>query len=172
HFDHIMGATMERQGRRVPTFPRARYLLLQEEWTGAPDREQPQSAFHLHLPVLQEHHCLELIPGEYEIAPGIRMIPAPGESPGHAIIRMESEEKTAFYLGDLFHHPAEVAHLDWTPRFRDRERLLASRKALVQEALGTDALLISAHMLFPGLGKLRQQQGGVEWVAMKPGPEG
>jgi glyoxylase-like metal-dependent hydrolase (beta-lactamase superfamily II) len=168
HFDHILGATVERNGQRVPAFPNARYLLRREEWEKAPGRSQPDSPFHLHFAVLQEHNLLDLIEGEYEVAPGIRMIPSPGETPGHASIKMESQGKTAFYVGDLFHDPAEVLHLDWAPRNRDKARLLASREALVREALATDAVLITAHMPFPGMGKLRRLQDMLEWVAMLP----
>ena len=112
HGDHIMGATRERDGQRVPSFPNARYLLMDREWAEDPARKEPDSVFNVHIPVLQQQDHLQLVKGECEVAPGIRMIPAPGESPGHAVIRMESEGKTAFYLGDLFHHPAEAAHLD------------------------------------------------------------
>ena len=76
--------------------------------------------------------------------------------------------KTAFYVGDLFHHTTEVIHLDWVWPGRDKAQMLASRQALVNEALETDAVLISAHMLFPGMGKLQQSHNGLDWVAIDP----
>ncbi|MBI4640191.1 MAG: MBL fold metallo-hydrolase [Candidatus Tectomicrobia bacterium] len=167
HGDHIMGTTVERNGQRVPAFPHARYILTQTEWAEAPARTQPDSTFNLHLLVLQARNLMTLVEDRYEVTKGVHMIPSPGESPGHAIIRIESEGKTAFYLGDLFHHPAEVIHPDWAPRGRDKARLLASREALVAEALDTDALLITAHMPFPGMGKLqRRHRDSVEWVSV------
>ncbi len=165
HFDHIMGATVEQDGRRIPTFPRARYFLMKKEWTDAPGRSQPDSPFHLHLPLLQEQGLLHLVEGEYEVAPGVWMIPAPGETPGHAIVKMESQGKTAFYLGDLFHHPLEVSHRDWILHNREKVSMFASRARLIREVLATDALLITAHMPFPGMGKIQRCQDRLEWVA-------
>lgn len=164
HGDHIMGATIERAGQRTPTFPNARYLMMQAEWTEAQARAQSDSAFSLHMPVLQEHGCLQLPAGDYEVAPGVKMIFAPGESAGHALVRLDSMGQTAFYVGDLFHHPTEVSHLDWVWPGRDQAQMLASREALVNEALATDAMLISAHMLFPGMGKLRREHNALEWA--------
>lgn len=166
--DHIMGTTIERDGQRIPAYPNARYLLMQREWVGSPQRMDPASTFNFHLPVLRENNCLHLVDDDHEVAPGVRMISAPGESPGHAIIRLESMGKTAFYVGDLFHHTTEVIHLDWVWPGRDKAQMLASRQALVKEALETDAVLISAHMLFPGMGKLQQSHNGLDWVAIDP----
>ena len=168
HGDHIMGTTIERKGQRIPAYPNARYLIMQKEWNESPQRKDPDSAFNFHLPVLQDKSCLDLVEDNHEVAPGIRMISAPGESPGHAIIRLASMDQTAFFLGDLFHTPTEVTHLDWVWPGRDQAPMLASRQALVGEALETDAILITAHMLFPGMGKVRQSHNGVEWVAIDP----
>jgi glyoxylase-like metal-dependent hydrolase (beta-lactamase superfamily II) len=164
HGDHIMGATVERDSRRIPVFPNARHFLKEADWTDGPGKSQPDSAFNTHLPVLMEQNLLDLVDGEHEAAPGIHMIPSPGETPGHAIVRIESIGKTAFYLGDLFHHAAEVAHLDWIWPGRDRAKMLESRETLAKDALETDAVLITAHMPYPGVGKLRRLNGGLEWV--------
>jgi glyoxylase-like metal-dependent hydrolase (beta-lactamase superfamily II) len=166
HPDHVLGATVERDGQRVPTFPNARYLLLQDEWSEATSRAQPGSPFSVHFPILQEHNLLELIEGEFEVVPGVRIVPAPGESAGHAIVRIESRGQLAFYVGDLFHHPAEVTHLDWVWPGRDQAQMLASRQAVVDEALSADAVIITAHMLAPGIGKLQQFPHSLEWVPL------
>ncbi|MGH2460506.1 MAG: MBL fold metallo-hydrolase, partial [Chloroflexota bacterium] len=41
HGDHIAGATTARGGERVPTFPRARYLINRAEWVDRPAGEHP-----------------------------------------------------------------------------------------------------------------------------------
>ena len=72
------------------------------------------------------------------------------------------------YLGDLFHHPAEVVHLDWVWPGRDQPRMLSSRRALVEAALASDALLLNPHMRFPGAGNLRHDSSTLEWVPVDP----
>jgi glyoxylase-like metal-dependent hydrolase (beta-lactamase superfamily II) len=169
HFDHVLGATVEREGQRVPTFPNARHFLLQMEWEESVSGKQPESMYDVHLPImqlLQGQNLLELVEGEYEVAPGVRIVPAPGESAGHAIVRLESMKELAFYAADLFHHPSEVTHLDWVYPGRDTAQMLASRQAMVDEAFAADAAIITSHMLFPGIGKLRRLAHSLEWVPL------
>ena len=170
HSDHVMGATEEKEGMRVPTFPNAEYLLMRKDWEAASIKEKLGSVFDLHLRELHEQGHLTLVDGTKEIAPGLKMIPAPGESPGHAIVRMDSGGQTVFYVGDLFHHPAEVMRLDWVWPGRNQAQMLLSRETLVEEALSLDAVLITAHMRFPGMGKLRRGPDGLEWVVFEPEP--
>jgi glyoxylase-like metal-dependent hydrolase (beta-lactamase superfamily II) len=73
---------------------------------------------------------------------------------------------TGYFLGDLFHHPVEVAHLDWVSRGRNPQQMLASRRTLVHAALAEDALLIASHMPFPAFGRLRRTDGGLRWEAV------
>ena len=100
---------------------------------------------------------------EREVAPGVAMLPAPGESPGHCLVRVRSAGATFYFLGDLFHHPCEVAHLDWVSGGRDAAAMRASREALIAAALPADALLMTTHMPFPAFGRLRETPDGVRW---------
>lgn len=166
HGDHIYGATIERNGKKVPRFPRARYVIGAPEYRDRSFRGMAGATVDAHVDALYDAGRLELIEGRTEIVSGLALIPAPGESPGHAIYRIASGDAVLYCLGDLFHHPCEVSHLDWAPVRRDRARLEASRRQLVKAALEEDALLMTAHMPFPGLGRLRKTADGVEWVAV------
>src|SRR5215467_3432062 len=44
---------------------------------------------------------------------GVKIVAAPGESPGHQVLKVESDGQTAYCVGDLFHHFVEVENLDW-----------------------------------------------------------
>lgn len=44
---------------------------------------------------------LELLDGEAEILPGIRVVVTGGHTPHHQAVLIESEGRTAFYAGDL-----------------------------------------------------------------------
>jgi glyoxylase-like metal-dependent hydrolase (beta-lactamase superfamily II) len=79
-------------------------------------------------------------------------------------VRVRSGGQTFLFLGDLFHHPIEVVHLDWVSQGRDAAAMLASRERLVAEALDADALLVASHIAFPGFGRLRQTAEGLRWV--------
>lgn len=164
HGDHLAGGAVEREGHWVPRYRNATYFLGRADWEGNPARDQPDTLLARHLGPVATAGRLELVDAEREIAPGITMLAAPGESPGHCIVRVASEGATYYFLGDLFHHPCEVAHLDWVSSGRDESAMRASRDALVAAALPSDALLMTTHMLFPAFGRLRETDGGLRWV--------
>ena len=163
HFDHFAGATTERAGRTEPSFPRARHFVGRAEWEGDRDRDGEGAAMNHHLGALERRGLLELVDGDREIWPGIAMLHAPGESPGHAIVRVRSGGQSFYYLGDLFHHVCEVEHLDWVPRGRDPAATLASRRRLIDEAVPSRATLLFTHHQFPGWGRIVPSDRGYRW---------
>jgi glyoxylase-like metal-dependent hydrolase (beta-lactamase superfamily II) len=104
HFDHAGGAThLVGDGKLLPTFPRARYLVQRSEWddatSGAPELRNAYPTPWL-LP-FSECGRLDLIEGDVEILPGLRAIVTGGHTRGHQAIVIESGDETAVYLGDL-----------------------------------------------------------------------
>ncbi len=165
HFDHYAGVTREQDGAFVPSFPNARYYL------GKPDWENPETQQALGDPYSEDSHTfgvlhkadqLELVEGERELSPEVKIIPAPGESPGHQIVRLSSEGQTLYCLGDLYHHPIEVEHPSWMSQWDDPTTNIASRLALTDAALAENALLIATHI--PCIGRLERSESGARWV--------
>jgi len=164
HGDHVAGGAVPVNGAWRPRFPKARHILGRADWVGNPARENPDSLLSRHLNPVVAAGLFETVDSEREIVPGVTMIPAPGESAGHCIIRLRSGDGAFFFLGDLFHHPVEVAHLDWVSQGRDQAAMLASRQRLVAEALASDALLVASHIPFPGFGRLERTAAGPRWA--------
>jgi glyoxylase-like metal-dependent hydrolase (beta-lactamase superfamily II) len=164
HGDHVAGGSIPHGAGRAPRFPNARHLLGRADWEDNPARADPDSLLARHLGPVAAAGLLDLIDEEQEVAPGIAMLPAPGESPGHSIVRVVSRDETFYFLGDLFHHPCEVRHLDWVSQGRDAAAMRASREALIAAALPADALLLTTHLPFPGFGRLRREGGELRWV--------
>ncbi len=166
HYDHYAGVTREQDGEFVPAFPRARYFLGKADWEH-PETQQalqdPNSADSRTLGVLQRQGLLELVEGERDLLDGVRILAAPGESPGHQIVRISSEEQALYCLGDLYHHPVEIEHPSWMAEWDDVGLNIASRAALAERALAENALLIAAHI--PGVGRLERTATGARWIA-------
>ena len=95
--------------------------------------------------------------------PGVTMIAAPGESPGHAIVRVRSGGERFYFLGDLFHHACEVVSTDWVSPGRNQHVLRASRERLIADAVATRATLAFTHGLFPPWGRIVPADGGYRW---------
>lgn len=149
HFDHYIGTTFEQDGRFVPRFPNARVYLGRADWEDPETQKDlldPDSLESHTLAVLHERGLLELIDGNRDLMPGVRIIAAPGESPGHQIVRVHAQGQTLYCLGDLFHHPVEVVHPAWMVKWANASTNEASRRALIEAALQEHAILIAAHM--------------------------
>lgn len=101
HRDHVAGGSVERVGERVPRSPTARHVLNHRDWEGLPDRARPDSLAALHLGTIEWFGLLDLVNGDAEILPSVRMVHAPGETPGHSLVRVESRGATFCFLGDL-----------------------------------------------------------------------
>jgi glyoxylase-like metal-dependent hydrolase (beta-lactamase superfamily II) len=164
HGDHVAGGSVAAGDGRRPRFPHARHLIGRADWETNPARSQPDSLLAQHLGPVAAAGLLEMVDAEREVVPGVTMLAAPGESPGHCIVRVQSGGATFYFLGDLFHHPVEVVHLDWVSQGRDAAAMLASRRRLVAGALASDALLVASHIPFPGFGRLRQTAEGLRWT--------
>ncbi|HJT54868.1 MAG TPA: MBL fold metallo-hydrolase [Ktedonobacteraceae bacterium] len=163
HFDHYSGVTIERNGQYVPAFPHARCFVGRADWED-PDTQEalkdPDSLESRTIGVLHAAGLLELVDGDFDVLPNVRVLAAPGESPGHQIVRVHSEGQMLYCLGDLYHDPVEIEHPAWMAQWANVDATLASRRRLVEAALAENALLVPAHM---SPGRLERTAEGVRW---------
>ena len=59
----------------------------------------------------------DLISGSAEIAPGVRLDPAPGHTPGSTTLMLESRGEKALFVGDVMHHPLQIFNPSWNSIF-------------------------------------------------------
>lgn len=162
HWDHFNGTTFEHNGEWAPQFPNARYYLSRVDWERAASAlADPHSFEYRTLRVLHERRMLELVEGNRDLGHGVQILAAPGETPGHQIVRVHSEGETFYCLGDLYHHPVEFAHPEWMVSWAESKTNFASRQALMKAALNERALLLATHI--PATGRLRSTPSGVAW---------
>jgi glyoxylase-like metal-dependent hydrolase (beta-lactamase superfamily II) len=111
HFDHCGGGTRrEADGRAVPTFPRARYLVRLQEWEDAHHANERNRASYLadNYDPLEAQGQLEIHEGDREILPGVSMRHLPGHTAGHQGVFFDIPGARALYAADLF---PTVSHL-------------------------------------------------------------
>jgi glyoxylase-like metal-dependent hydrolase (beta-lactamase superfamily II) len=165
HWDHFAGTTSPTgTGEYEPTFAQACHYLGAADWRASELQTALTDATSLEartLGVLHERGILHLVERQEQIAPGIDILPAPGETKGHQVVRVHSAGETLYIVGDLFHDAIEVEHPDWMVIWADPESMLATRHWLMEQALVDHALLVAAHI--PGAGRLTREGDKVAW---------
>ena len=104
--------------------------------------------------------------GETELVPGIRAIPARGHTPGHTIYAVESQGNKLVVWGDLMHVAAVQFAMPATTIAFDVDPKAAApqRKKQYADAASKGYFVAVAHISFPGIGKLRSDGKGYEWL--------
>lgn len=159
HVDHVGWNTMLREGRWVPTFPNARYLIGRQEfahWQAEGDGEQQAILADSVQPVL-DAGLATLVEMNHRISPEIRLTPTPGHTPGHVSVLIESCGQRAMITGDMLHHPCQFGHPEWSPPFDSDPRAGAAMRRLVMESVADDeVLLIGTHFAAPTAGHVKR----------------
>lgn len=165
HWDHYAGTTTATaSGEYTATFPNARYYIGAADWadTELQTALQDSSSLEAHtLGALHERGALRLVERREQIADGIEILPAPGETPGHQIVRVHSDGATLYVIGDLLHHAIEVEHPDWMVSWAEPASMRATREWVLRDALAEDAQIVAAHIA--GAGRIERADGGLRW---------
>ena len=164
HADHCGWNTRRLEdGRLTPTFPRARYLIQRGEWEAAIHPNERTRATYLeeNLLPLEEAGVLELIEGELAVTPEVTIVPTPGHTEDHAAVVLTSGGETAIYIGDVVQHSEQLKRTAWVSAF-DLLPLVSmeTKKRIVERAIREQALIVSVHCPFPGLGHLTLGEDG------------
>jgi len=109
---------------------------------------------------------LRMFNGSVEIFPGIRSVPEHGHTPGLTGYMIGTGGERLLLWGDVI-HSAEVqfSHPGVTIAYDvDSRGAASSRLRVLGEAAKEGYLIGGAHLSFPGLGHVRREGKGFEWV--------
>jgi glyoxylase-like metal-dependent hydrolase (beta-lactamase superfamily II) len=148
HFDHAGGSTrLDAEGRAVPAFPNARYLVQAEDLATAraPHLRERASYFPKNWEPLEAAGLLDTLPGPGELLPGLSVRAIPGHTAGLQAVVVEGGGRKLIYLADLIptsHHiqPAWVMGYDL-----DVRECVDQRLRLLEEVADTDTILVFEH---------------------------
>ena len=166
HIDHASGS-FNSQGK--PVFPNARYITSEREWeywSTPPGSNELQNMFFSNarknlLPIRTQ---FDLVKNNAEILPGIKLIAAPGHTPGNIMVEISSGKKQLLCIGDVIHsqiefiRPEHLTSFDVTP-----EQALRTRAKILSEIAKSGILVFACHFTFPGIGYITQKGGGFNW---------
>ncbi len=147
HFDHCGWNTYYRDGKPVPTFPRAKYYVQRGEWNYANEQRERDRVSYIsdNYNPLVESGQMQLLDGDQQVVPGVSVRVFPGHTRHMQAVIIESGGQRACYISDLI--PTH-AHLDltWVMAY-DLFPLetIESRKVFYKDAVPQKWLVIFTH---------------------------
>ncbi|MEO8102171.1 MAG: MBL fold metallo-hydrolase [Betaproteobacteria bacterium] len=110
--------------------------------------------------------------GNTDLVPGIKSWVTHGHTPGHSLYVVESKGQKLVLWGDLMHVAAvQFENPSVTIKFdSDSKTAAAQRKKAYADAAKQGYLVASAHISFPGIGRLRAAGKGYTWIPVNYSP--
>src|SRR5215469_12973293 len=111
HTDHVGWNTRLENGRWVPTFPNATYVMADRElahWTQR-EKENPQSVPWITdsvLPVIQAKRA-KIVTSDFAFNDSVKLIPTPGHTIDHFSVLVGYARADALVTGDMIHSPLQ-----------------------------------------------------------------
>jgi glyoxylase-like metal-dependent hydrolase (beta-lactamase superfamily II) len=103
HFDHCSGNTRMQDGKAVPTFPNARYIVHKSELDHAkhPTERDRASYFPFNFAPMEATGQWELGGDEVTVAPGVELLSVAGHIANMYCVKLSGGGQTAFLFADL-----------------------------------------------------------------------
>ena len=167
HTDHVGWNTVEKDGKWVPTFPKARYLIPQDDfdyWKGLydkGDKDVNQGSFADSVLPILDAGVAEFMDGKTEVAGCLAPEPVPGHAPGMLSFRIRSGGEEGIFTADVMHNAIQIVRPDWNDRYcLWPDQALESRATVLKRAAERGALIMPMHLGAPYCGYVRRQGDG------------
>ncbi len=151
HADHCGWNTQLVDGRWVPTFPNAKYILAKREVEHVqtvPSLQYQESV----LPVIEAGQAV-LVKTDFTLDDQVRLEPTPGHTPGHVAVGLASNGHAAVMCGDLVHCPIQCIYPAW--RFwidSDQDLAKETRRNFLEANCASGRRGLTAHFPSPSMG--------------------
>ena len=170
HVDHVGWNTILKDGKWVPTFPNARYLIGGTEWDywstfeGKEMRDPVEDSVR---PVVDAGKA-KLVESTHKLTDEVWLEPTPGHTPGHHSVRISSKGQDAVITGDLMHHPVQCAYPEWDDGF-DSDGAMAkkTRRAFCEKYADSNVIVFGTHFATPSCGKIYKHGDAFRFIAYK-----
>jgi methylmalonyl-CoA epimerase len=162
HFDHAGGFTARTaDGRVIPRFRNARYLVHRGEWRDATHPHERNRASYLqeNFAPLAAAGVIDFLDDDAEVMPGVRLRRSGGHTAHHQVVTIASQGETAVFTADMF--PTSVHVPDAWLMGYDLYPMdtLAFKKRFAQEAVAGEYLIFFEHDPLLAAGRLREADG-------------
>ena len=162
HTDHVGWNTKLEDGRWVPTFPNAKYLMPSAD--DALHRANDTDIYRESVLPVVEANQVEFVEAGHKLGDHITLFPTPGHTPGHVSVQLDSAGQQALITGDALHSTAQCWHPEWHFKFdTDPDMAVTSRRSLLDTAAELQCVVLGSHFSLPSLGKVKRTATAFEW---------
>ena len=149
HVDHVGWNTMLVDGKWLPTFPNARYVMGQVEfdhWRSQHERDDMEAIFADSVKPVYEAELVDLVETDHRVCDEISLVPTVGHTPGHVSVHIRSDGEEALITGDFMHHPCQIARPHWSSTAdSDPDQAQQTRERMLKELSERPVLVIGTH---------------------------
>jgi glyoxylase-like metal-dependent hydrolase (beta-lactamase superfamily II) len=165
HVDHVGWNTRLANGRWVPTFPNARYLMADRElahWT-AKEKEDPAGFPWITdsvLPIVAAQRA-EIVKSDFAFGETVQLLPTPGHTIDHFSVLVGRPGRDALIAGDMIHSPIQGRYPELAMRADyDAREGSETRRRMFERFCDEPTLMCVTHFPAPSTGRVRRWDDG------------
>lgn len=166
HDDHV-GGTVTAGGGLV--FPNARHVIQRTDLdaartagTATDADEEDAAIWETLLAPVDAAGMFDVVDGDVSLTGTLALHHAPGHTPGHQVMRIESEGARGLLSSDTWNHPAQFAHPDWSSGpDGDPVRAAATRRSMLAGLLSHPGTIVAPTHFAEAFGRVGSGQGGL-----------
>jgi glyoxylase-like metal-dependent hydrolase (beta-lactamase superfamily II) len=170
HVDHVGWNTRLENGRWVPTFPKAKYVMADRElayWTQK-EKEDPSGVPWITdsvLPIVAANR-VQVVRSDFGLEERVQFIPTPGHTIDHYSVLVGQPGGDALITGDMIHSAIQGKYPGLGMR-ADYDSLQAgqTRRKVFDRFCEEPTIMCVTHFPMPSTGRVRRWADGYKFVA-------
>ena len=170
HVDHVGWNTRLENGRWVPTFPKAKYLMADRElafWTQK-EKDDPSGVPWITdsvLPIVAAKRA-QIVKSDFAFNEQVQFIPSPGHTIDHYSVLVGRPGRDALITGDMIHSPIQGKYPELGMRADyDSRQAGQTRRQVFDRFCDADTVMCVTHFPSPSTGRVRRWGDGYKFVA-------
>ncbi len=171
HTDHVGWNTRLENGRWVPTFPKAKYIMSDRElthWT-AREKENPASVPWITdsvLPIVAAKRA-QIVRSDFNFNERIQFIPTPGHTIDHFSILVGQGGDDCLITGDMIHSPLQGKYPQYGMMSDyDSGQAEQTRHQVFDRFCEASTIMCASHFPAPSTARVRRWGDGYKFIAL------
>jgi glyoxylase-like metal-dependent hydrolase (beta-lactamase superfamily II) len=161
HIDHVGWNTRLENGRWVPTFPNARYVMADRElafWTQK-QKDDPAAVPWITdsvLPIVEANQA-QIVKSDFALDDSLQLIPTPGHTIDHYSVLVGRSGRDALITGDMIHSPLQGRYPELGMRADyDSSQAGETRRRIFERFCDSPTVMCVTHFPTPSTGHVRR----------------